>query len=173
MFDALEIAFKRRRRSLSSGAEANGRRVIGPSFSLPFLGHYILARPPSQAQHLAAQKADLSPVRKAMSRARGPQLGRPQMWYRGETRIGRARSGRSGHLRGARCLDEDANAPPQIVLADVERRDEAHHLIVESAGDEQHVLVERGRDRGLGHRLVVELHGAHRTEAPNLTDPRM
>src|SRR3989442_7915050 len=90
MFDALEIAFKRRRRSLSSGAEANGRRVIGPSFSLPFLGHYILARPPSQAQHLAAKKADLSPVRKAMSRARGPQLGRPQMWYRGETRIGRA-----------------------------------------------------------------------------------
>jgi len=28
MFDALEIAFRRRRRSLSSGAEANGRRVI-------------------------------------------------------------------------------------------------------------------------------------------------
>jgi len=28
MFDALEITFRRRRRSLSMGAEANGRRVI-------------------------------------------------------------------------------------------------------------------------------------------------
>ena len=64
------------------GAEVNDRRVIW-TLLLPFpLDYYIWARPPGQAQHLAAQTTDLSPVDKPMSRARGHHYDRPHMWYR-------------------------------------------------------------------------------------------
>ena len=44
---------------------------------------------------------------------------------------------------------------------------------MEAAGDDEHVLLERGRDRCLGDGSLLELDGDHRTEPTDLPDPRM
>src|SRR5438477_2737309 len=73
-----------------------------------------------------------------------------------------------GDRRRARSFDKCAHAQSQIVLSDVERRDEAHDLVVEAARDEQHVSLERARDRGLGALGLIELDRDHRAEASYL-----
>src|SRR5438309_7664040 len=69
---------------------------------------------------------------------------------------------RANALRGcgdrlrARRVDERTNPEAQIRLADIERRNESHDLVVETAGDEQHVALERSRDPGLRALRTVE-----------------
>src|SRR5687767_4303803 len=72
-------------------------------------------------------------------------------------------------LRGG---DESTDAGAEVVLADVQRRDEANDLVVRARRDEQDVPLERAGDRPLRGRLVVELDGDHRAERADLADAR-
>src|SRR2546426_3756090 len=85
----------------------------------------------------------------------------------------RGRLGRRGHLSGARYFDKGAHALSKVALTDVERGYEANDLVVETAGDEEHVALERRGDRCLRYRLLVELRCDHRTEPANLAKARM
>src|SRR6266849_3649727 len=89
------------------------------------------------------------------------------------TKIGRGRSGGGGYLSGASGFNEGAHALAQVGLADVQRGYEANDLVVKTAGDEQDVALERGGDRTLRDRLVVEFRRDHRAEAPDLAKTRM
>src|SRR5438045_9387270 len=80
--------------------------------------------------------------------------------------------GRSDGL-GLGGLDERADPAPEVVLGDVQRRDEPHDLVVRSGGDEQHVPLERAVDRGLRRGLVAELDRGHGAERSDLADPRV
>src|SRR6185312_3594875 len=82
-------------------------------------------------------------------------------------------SGGRGYLSGTSCFDKAPHALPKIGFGDVERGDEAHHLVVETARDEKDIALECGRDRGLRDRLLVELRRDHRAETPDLAKTRM
>src|SRR5437899_9184622 len=113
----------------------------------------------------------------AMSRARGHQFPGTKSGSAEATRprpkTAAKRLGRRGHLSRPRGLDEGPHALAQVRLADVQRRYETNDLVVETARDEEDVARERGRDRRLRDRLVVELGRDHRAEAANLAETRM
>src|SRR5436309_3216010 len=88
-------------------------------------------------------------VGRTMSRARGHQLLGPISGIarnldtaRTAPQSGRVRSGGGADEDRARGFDERPHARTKIVLFDVERGNEPHDLIVEAAGDEQHISLE-------------------------------
>src|SRR5207302_844204 len=184
MFEPLARALKRRRRSLSpADAKANGRRVIW-TLLLPslMLGpcHYIWAQPPGQTQHLAVQGPNRRPEKRRCQGLGVINIGGTKSGSRGfgaaaqcDRKGSQETLGGRSHLGRASGLDERTHAFAKVVLTDVQGGDEANDLIVEPAGDQKDIALQRCRDRSLRDQLLVELCRHHRAEAADLAETRM
>src|SRR5947208_798996 len=65
------------------------------------------------------------------------------------------------------------HALAKVVLTDIQRGYEANHLIVEPAGDQKDIALQRRRDRSLRDGLLVEFCRHHGAEAADLAETRM
>src|SRR5262245_7804943 len=75
---------------------------------------------------------------------------------------------------GVKRLLQELEAAVEILVADRERREQADHVPVEAAGEEQQAALEGGRDdrRGAVRRAFGELERQHRPEPAHLADLR-
>src|SRR3977135_4637101 len=80
----------------------------------------------------------------------------------GRIRISGVSGGRCD-LGAAHGSDQGAYAEAQVILGDVEGRDEADGLVMDPTGDQKDIAFEGAGDRGLGSGLGIEFDRAPRT----------